>query len=57
MLKPPISLTSDPMPQTVDQALKNAQLYTDQLEYSLVHLPPNAIMVAAGVIAEIGVIG
>ena len=42
------------MPQTVDQALKNAQLYTDQLEYSLVHLPPNAIMVAAGVIAEIG---
>lgn len=54
MLKPPISLTSDLMPRTVDEALKNAPLYTDQIEYALVHLPPNAIMVAAGVIAEIG---
>jgi hypothetical protein len=42
------------MPQTVEQALQAAQLYTDEIEYRLVHLPPRAIMVAAGVIAEIG---
>lgn len=42
------------MPQTVEQALQAAQLYTDEIEYRLVHLPPRAIMAAAGVIAEIG---
>jgi hypothetical protein len=42
------------MPQTVEQALKAAQLYSDNIEYRLIHLPPNAITAAAGVIAEIG---
>lgn len=42
------------MPQTVEQALQAAQLYTDEIEYRLVHLPSRAIMAAAGVIAEIG---
>lgn len=42
------------MPQTVEQALKTAQLYTDNIEYSLIHLPARAIMAAAGVLAEIG---
>lgn len=41
------------MPQTVEQALQTAQLYTDSIEYRIIHLPPNAIMAAAGVIAEI----
>ena len=55
MLKPLISLTSDQyMPQTVEQALQAAKLYTDNIEYSLIHLPPNAITAAAGVLAEIG---
>ncbi|MEP7290396.1 MAG: ACT domain-containing protein [Chloroflexota bacterium] len=42
------------MAQTVEQALQTAKLYTDGIEYCLVHLPPNAIMAAAGVLAEIG---
>ena len=42
------------MPQTVEQALQTAQLYTDEIEYRLIYLPPKAIMAAAGVIAEIG---
>lgn len=42
------------MPQTVEQALQAAQLYTDEIEYRLLHLPSRAIMAAAGVIAEIG---
>ena len=54
MLKRPISLMSSLMPQTVEQVLQAAQLYTDNIEYRLIHLPPNAIMAAAGVIAEIG---
>lgn len=42
------------MTQTVQQALQAAKLYTDELTYSLVALPPNGIMAAAGVLAEIG---
>jgi hypothetical protein len=42
------------MPQTVEQALQTAKLYTDHIEYSLIHLPARAIMAAAGVLAEIG---
>src|SRR5579871_3245733 len=42
------------MAQTVEQALQQANLYTDNVLYSLVHLPPNGIMAAAGVLAEIG---
>lgn len=42
------------MPQTVEEALQTAQLYTDHLEYSLIRLPARAIMAAAGVLAEIG---
>ena len=42
------------MPQTVEQALQAAQLYSDGIDYRLLHLPPNAIMAAAGVVAEIG---
>lgn len=42
------------MPQTVDQALQQAQLVTDGQDYALVRLPPGAITAAAGVLAEIG---
>ncbi len=42
------------MAQTVEQALQQANLYTDNVLYSLIHLPPNAIMAAAGIIAELG---
>lgn len=42
------------MPQTVEQALSQATLYTDEQLYSLVHLPTGAITVAAGIVAEIG---
>lgn len=42
------------MPQTVEQALQTAPLYTDNIEYSLIHLPARGIMAAAGVLAEIG---
>lgn len=39
--------------QTVEQALAQTKLYTDQIDYAVVHLPISAIMVAAGIIAEI----
>jgi hypothetical protein len=42
------------MAQTVQQALQQARLYSDNVLYSLVHLPPNGITAAAGIIAEIG---
>ena len=41
------------MAQTVEQALQQAKLYTDDVLYSLIHLPPNGIVAAASVIAEI----
>jgi hypothetical protein len=40
--------------QTVEQALQQAKLYTDNTLYSLIHLPPNGIMTAAGVLAQVG---
>jgi hypothetical protein len=42
------------MAQTVEQALQQAKLYTDSTLYSLIHLPPNGIMAAAGVLAQVG---
>jgi len=36
------------------ETLKNTRLYTDERDYLLVGLPPQAITVAAGVLAEIG---
>ncbi len=39
---------------TSRDALRSAQLYTDDILYCLVHLPPGAITAAAGVLAEIG---
>ena len=42
------------MPQTVNDVLAQAQYHTDNQDYVLLHLPPNAIMAAAGVVAEIG---
>lgn len=42
------------MAQTVEQALLQAKLYTDNTLYSLIHLPPNGIMAAAGVLAQVG---
>ncbi len=36
------------------QALANATLYVDELDYTLIHLPAPAITAAAGVLAEIG---
>lgn len=43
------------MSQTVEQALSDAQLYTDDVIYRFVTLPTNAITVAAGIIAEASV--
>jgi hypothetical protein len=42
------------MVQTVEQALQQAQLYTDETLYRIIHLPPNAITVAAGILAQVG---
>jgi hypothetical protein len=42
------------MAQTVDDVLANAELYSDGYSYRFVKLPPNAITVAAGIIAEAG---
>jgi len=36
------------------EALQQARLYTDGVDYLLVHLPANAITRAAGILAEIG---
>jgi hypothetical protein len=41
------------MSQTVGQALKDAKPYTDGNTYRLVRLPPQAVMLAASVIAEL----
>ncbi len=42
------------MPQTLQDVLQKAVFYSDQRDYRLVHLPPNAITVTAGVVAEVG---
>ncbi|NWG16622.1 MAG: ACT domain-containing protein [Chloroflexi bacterium] len=42
------------MAQTVQEALQQTRLYSDNLDYTLLKLPPNAITAAAGIIAEIG---
>lgn len=42
------------MPQTVDDALKQAELYSDDYLYRFVKLPNNAITATAGVVAEAG---
>lgn len=42
------------MIQTVDDVLRSANLYSDGLLYRLVKLPPSAITLAAGIVAEIG---
>lgn len=42
------------MAQTVDQALASATLYTDDTLYRMVRLPANALVAAAGILAEIG---
>ncbi len=38
----------------VQQALQQAKLYTDDISYSLIHLPANGILAAAGVLAQVG---
>jgi hypothetical protein len=42
------------MAQTVEQALQQAKLYRDETLYSIIHLPPNAITAAAGIVAQVG---
>jgi hypothetical protein len=42
-----------PMAQTVQQALAAAKLYSDGELYKIIWLPPNGIIVAAGILAEI----
>ncbi|MFP4321292.1 MAG: ACT domain-containing protein [Anaerolineales bacterium] len=37
-----------------EAALRAAPLYTDEVEYVVLKLPPRAITIAAGVVAEIG---
>jgi len=41
------------MPQTVEQALQEMTIYTDNADYVMCKLHPRAIVVAAGIIAEI----
>lgn len=41
------------MSQTVDEALAQAELYSDNFSYRFVKLPPNAIVAAASVVAEV----
>lgn len=42
------------MTQTVDDALAQAELYSDGYSYRFIKLPPNAITAAAAVVAEAG---
>lgn len=42
------------MNDAVNHALKNASLFTDGIDYSVIKLPARAITVSAGIIAEIG---
>ncbi len=42
------------MAQTVDDALRSATLYSDDVLYLMLSLPPAGITAAAGVVAEIG---
>jgi hypothetical protein len=42
------------MTQTVEQALAAAKLFSDNQDYLFIQLPAQAIMAAAGVIAQIG---
>lgn len=42
------------MSQTVQDVLQKATFYSDDTDYRLIHLPPNAITAAAGVLAEVG---
>lgn len=41
------------MTMTVEQAVAAATLYSDEERYKIVHLPPNAVVAAASVLAEI----
>lgn len=40
------------MSQTIQEALRKATFFSDEKLYKLVRLPPNAITVAAGIVAE-----
>lgn len=42
------------MPQTVEQALTEAEFYTDDIDYTLIKLPAAAITLGAGIVAELG---
>ncbi len=42
------------MSHSIDEVLRGASLYSDGLSYRILKLPPNAITLAAGVVAEIG---
>jgi hypothetical protein len=42
------------MPQSVQQILAQSTFYTDGTDYTLIKLPARAIIVAAGIIAEVG---
>lgn len=39
---------------SLDEALANLQLFTDRVAYSIIKLPHGAVIVAAGIVAEIG---
>ncbi len=42
------------MPQSIGDILRSAEFFTDDDEYILLKLPSAAIMIAAGIVAEIG---
>ncbi len=42
------------MSQSVQEVLRGASLYSDGRNYRILKLPPNAITLAAGLVAEIG---
>ena len=42
------------MTSSVDELLRQAELYSDGQDYRILRLPPTAITLAAGIVAEIG---
>jgi len=42
------------MVTTIQAALQQSELYTDNVEYALIRLPTQAVTAAAGIVAEVG---
>jgi hypothetical protein len=42
------------MTQSADEVLRQSKLYSDERDYRILRLPPKAITLAAGILAEVG---